>query len=195
MILRIIRTNILLIGFLIALLCGCGQNDHLKTESNLKTLEARFDSLKNEVEANIYELGVLRAAFYNDDSSIVLDVGSLNTYQKLNIPTGFFLISIIDTKPYLDGYKVYLNIGNPFFITYGDIKCKVKWGIKNENFKREKYIEWWQSLRKKEISFTQEIKPGSWNKVELILVPAKPEELGYIKLDIETDYISLIKER
>jgi len=48
-------------------------------------------------------------------------------------------------------------------------------------------------LRQKELSLTEVLRPGSWNRLSFILAPAKPEEFGYLELSMETNNISLGK--
>jgi len=128
-------------------------------------------------------------------NSVTLDPSIPKQYARVNSSSGFFLVSLQDVEPYLDGVKVWLNIGNPLSATYGGFKIKAKWGPKwnpapvkaNPNY----YKEWKSALREKELSFTDSLESGRWNSVELILSPATPEDFGHLELAIETDTVSL----
>lgn len=93
-------------------------------------------------------------------------------------------------QPFLDGYKVILNLGNPTTATYRNFKLKVKWG-KEFDYEKDEPEEWRKSLKETEKRFLDELKPASWNKVELVLTPAKSEEIKYIELSMETDEVML----
>jgi hypothetical protein len=66
----------------------------------------------------------------------------------------------------------------------------VKWGKEWEPSKNN-LDEWEKCLQEKEFSFPDILNPASWNDVELIISPASPEQLGYFKLSMDTDNISL----
>jgi hypothetical protein len=55
----------------------------------------------------------------------------------------------------------------------------------------EKWRIWERSLKRDEVPFTEHLLPGAWTKIELILTPAKPEDLGYIELELKTDQVTL----
>jgi hypothetical protein len=118
-------------------------------------------------------------------------------YGKLETNTGFFFISCAGVENYLDGYKIILNIGNPLAVSYMGFKLKVKWGkpydIKSKPFRS--YDDWEKTLHKSEKSFTDLLKPASWNKVELILSPATAEDVKYVNIEMGTDNISLYEAR
>ena len=101
--------------------------------------------------------------------------------------------------PYGNGFKLFLRIANITTVTYKGFKFKIKYG-RQFDFKEieqdlSSYEKWYSSLRVKELSFTEELQPAVWNKVELILSPAKTEELGHITLSMETNIISLFEPR
>ena len=111
---------------------------------------------------------------------IFLDVSS-KAYQKLDSDGLIFLISCDDIKPYAGGYKIPLLIGNPYLIVFSGFNLSIEWG-KSYDSKKDKYTEWKKSLRNKEESFTNVLLPGQWNKVELIIFPAKEDEIQHLKI-------------
>jgi hypothetical protein len=44
------------------------------------------------------------------------------------------------------------------------------------------------------VKFTEHLKPGHWNKIDLALAPAKPEQLKYIEIEMEVNYVMLTSE-
>lgn len=129
-------------------------------------------------------------------------------YQVIDSNAGRFLIACDDVHPYLDGQKLKLRIGNPNLITYSGFKLKAQWGSKSPSYPTDGqrnpesaarwqvvYSEWKQSLREKEIESTAELKPGLWNTVEVILSPAKSNELGYIQVSMTTDKVRMPRDK
>jgi hypothetical protein len=105
-------------------------------------------------------------------------------------------------EAYLDGQKLILHIGNPYNMTYSGFDLKAEYGSRPEPYPSEptpeeisewqsKNDEWQKTLKQKSLSFTTELPPGSWTKVEMILTPAKPEEVAYIRISMITNQVSL----
>ena len=124
-----------------------------------------------------------------------LKINGLSTKTAVITPTqkgfsnmGEFLVAVKKVEPYLDGYKIYLLIGNPTNVTYEGFNLKVKHG-RETDFKN--YRLWKKSLKEKNISFVEKLLPGYWNEIELILAPAKPEEIKHIKISIATEEVFL----
>jgi hypothetical protein len=59
--------------------------------------------------------------------SITLNMSD-RTFQRVDTDSGFLLVSVREAIPYLNGYKIVLNIGNPLSASYSGFKAKVRWG-------------------------------------------------------------------
>jgi hypothetical protein len=142
-----------------------------------------------------------------DDYAVLLDPSSLGKYQQIGTQSGgSFLISLEDIQPFLDGYKLIFMIGNLNYADYNGFELKLKYGKRLEKLKSKKgefisiddftkrYEEWENKLKNKEESFMLVLKRGYWTKVEIILASTKPDELGYMKLEMETDSIVLYRD-
>lgn len=124
-------------------------------------------------------------------------------YESIETNSGRFLIACDNVQPYLDGQKLQLRIGNLNLATYSGFKLKAKWGPKAPKFLAQthdknfglRWDQWKRSLREKEIELTADLKPGAWNAVEIVLAPAKSDELGYIELSMTTDKVMLYQDR
>jgi hypothetical protein len=114
-------------------------------------------------------------------------------YQRLDSNCGIFLVSVQEVKPYLDGCKITFHIGNPSSVLYPGFRLKLRWGKRHE--KGEKFSDWVNQLQEKEQKFTEELKPGWWNKVVVTVSPAKPDQLGYLELSMKTDMVKLLQSK
>ena len=103
------------------------------------------------------------------------------------------MVSLKNVEPYLDGVKVYLEIGNLSSATYAGVVLKVKWGQRMEDFSGE-MVDYFRSLRETEISLVDTLKQGSWSKVEFTLAKTKPERFGLLEVTLETNKLSLRME-
>lgn len=161
-----------------AIIPGCSSADRSEIEDlKNEVSELRATVGRMEVDAKRYKTAKL------DPTS--------KGYTRLDTDGGYFFVALDGVNQYLDGYKLDLRIGNPAFVTYNGFKIKVRWG-RPWDFKSP-YAEWEKTLKTKEVSFTEDLKPGEWNKVELVLSPAKSDEINFIELSMETDRISLLR--
>jgi hypothetical protein len=138
--------------------------------------------------------------------SIRIDV-SAQTYQCIDTNTAKFLIACDNVQPYAEGQKLSFRVGNPNFITFSGFQLKVKWGVKSPNwdqFAKEPdgiakwqvaNANWQKSLHEREINSPIDLRPGIWNTVEIVLSPARADELGYLELSMLTDKVLLARDK
>ena len=154
---------------------------HLETE--IRSL--RRDLLKIQVRQSRYD-------------SVSLDPTEKG-YGRIDTSSGFFLVSIKNAEPYLDGYKLQLRIGNPTAARYTGFKLSVSWqkpypeqrqGESDEEFSKRQE-QWAQEQpHEKEFSFTETLYPASWNSVSLVVSPANAEEIKSLTVtSMETDQV------
>ena len=151
------------------------------SQETITNLQTRL--LKVEFAQNAYQ-------------SILLDLGS-RSFQRLDTDTGSFLVSVQDASPYLDGYRVTLEIGNPSFATYAGFELTAKWNSQYDwsSYNDGTFDKWQKSERNKEVSFTSSLMPGKWNTVELILPSTTGQQLGYFVLSMKTHVVSLTSSK
>jgi hypothetical protein len=153
-------------------------------------LRAQIDALQKRVEYFGSREGVLSMRM-NDkkdrEDSITLDLAH-SAYQRLDTNNGFLLVSAEPAVPYQNGYKILLNIGNPLSMSYSGLSAKIKWAkyYDANQFTPDTYAAWQKSIQQKETSFPDVLEKGAWKKIELIVAPATAEQLGYLKLSINT---------
>lgn len=151
-------------------------------------LRKEVETLKAKLEFDEYLLSMKQVK----TDSISLDL-TQRSYQRLDTDTGFFLVSVEEALPYLNGYKIRLSVGNPSNATYKDYKLTVKWNKAYDwgKYSQASYEEWNKAVQEKEISFPDSLQPGAWNSVDLILAPVSPDQLGYLTLSMSTSTLSL----
>jgi TolA-binding protein len=155
---------------------------------DLAELRQDVDSLKFEL--NLDETVIKMKQ--NKSDSISLDL-TQKSYQRLDADNGFFLVSVSDAVPYLNGYKIQLKIGNPSYATYKDYKLKLRWSKPYDwgKYTQDSYDEWNKAIHEKEISFPGTLDAGAWNEADVVLAPVTADELGYLTLSIDATTLSL----
>ena len=188
-------------GVLVALFClyGCvAQSDaRLKKvaelDASLASLQVQVKAAEEQIQSlqnDVYTLQGLAVRY----STASFDPASPAQYQRIDTDGGTFLVSILSVTPYVDGFRVTCNFGNPSSATYKGFKLTAKWGPRRDLVQKEKtmtYGQWQATLREKEISLTETLQPASWNPRSFVLSPAKADEFGYLELSMETNSITL----
>jgi hypothetical protein len=162
----------------------------------------QFDDLRKELLALRQEIQTLKTNLSLDEfllknkqdrsDAITLDL-TQKAYQRLDTDNGFFLVSVEEAAPYLNGYKIRISIGNPSYATYTNYKLKVRyskpfdWG----KYTEDSYKEWDKAIQEKEISYPESLQPGAWNGIDVILAPVTADQLGYLTLSMTTSLVSL----
>jgi hypothetical protein len=162
-----------------------------KEIASLQTRIGALEKAKSDLEFRLFQLELSQ----NAHNTALLDLTS-HEYQRLDTATGTFLVSFEDATPYLDGYRVTLSIGNPSFATFKGFKLKVKWNTKYDyaKYTTTSYEQWNKAMQERESSFVDELKPGAWNNITLLLPSTSNNQLGYFLLSMETSTVSLRTE-
>jgi hypothetical protein len=190
-------TSLIVIGGM----TGCDSRAaKINLERTVQGLEQRVAALESERQ----DLGSRVAKVENGVESlgskyreVFLDPASPKGYARIDTSAGSFLVSLQDVQPYLDGFKLILHIGNTSAATYNGFKVKVNWGPsydQAQSLNKDISVKaWLASFNEKEVSLTDEPRPAAWNRVELHIAPAKADQLGYLRVSMDTDVISLRK--
>ena len=163
------------ITLLLILISNCSNENY---EKRLKKVEDRVAELERKDSAAFDRIWNLEIKAPPIAESAIFDATKSEGYICVNSNVGIFLITLNAVEPYLDGYKVKINLGNPSYITYDGAKLNVIWG---------------KHFRIKEINLVKELKAGYWNPVEFIISPAKTEDTKYIEISISVSQLSLFK--
>jgi hypothetical protein len=150
-------------------------------EAAVRILSARVDDLSAKVI-----LADAERERYQDARLTLTSRG----FSRVDTSTGFFLVSVVNAQPYVNGYKVSLNVGNPLAADYDNVTMTFKWGRKWDQ--KQDYGEWEKGLKTKAERILTQLKGGTWNRVEVVLAPATTEEVAFLSLSLEAPTISLM---
>lgn len=117
-------------------------------------------------------------------------------FVKVETDNAMFVVIVKQVEPYLDGVQVTLSIGNPMYATYNELKIKTKYGTKFDWTLADpstRYDQWGKTLKEKSTDFSNQIKPGTWNTVKLILPTINPKDFGYMNVEITSDSVILLQ--
>jgi hypothetical protein len=114
-------------------------------------------------------------------------------FQRLDSDSGSFLVSVVDVSPYLNGYRLKLNMGNPSSARFANSTIKIRWAKAYDfsKFTADTYSSWQKSIHEKSVTLTSDLMPGTWNHEDVDLIPAGSNELGFLEMSIDTPTVSL----
>jgi hypothetical protein len=159
-------------------------------QREMADLRAQIESLQKRVEYFGARENLL-ALHVNDkqdrEDSVSLDF-TKPEYHRLNTDNGFLLVAAEQAVPYQNGYKISLKIANPLSVTYSGLTARIKWAksYDTNQFTPDSYAAWQKSIRQKDVSLPDVLEKGASKKIELTVAPATAEDLGYVKLSINT---------
>jgi hypothetical protein len=164
-------------------------------EQEIADLRAQVDSLEKKVEYFGSRVSLLNSHLTDKkdrEDSITLDLTN-STYQRLDTNNGFLLVSAEKALPYQNGFKIPIKIVNPLGVSYSGVTAKIKWATRYDTnqFTNDSYAAWQKSIQEKQASFPDVLEKGVAKKIELIVAPATAEQLGYLKLSIDTKTVTV----
>jgi hypothetical protein len=156
--------------------------------SLISELQNQNSQLATQVADLSQNVDTLRRAYLSNPNRFAeLDV-TTPAYASVQTDVGNLLISCVKVEPYLDGYRLYLNIGNPTAATFDGGTLHFNFGQKPAGgFSGG----WQQYLHTIDSPFAESLAAGSWTEVSATLSPASAADLDYVVASIDVDNISL----
>jgi Protein of unknown function (DUF3251) len=118
---------------------------------------------------------------------VSFDPQDAKVYAPISAPAGPVLVVLEKVEPYLDGFVVYLRLGNPTSAGYTGVTGTIKWGKKYD----EKRDETYNKLEEKEFDVKDFIPSGTWTVVKFNIAPAKAEDVRRIIITPKFNTINL----
>lgn len=185
--------------------------------SRLRTDEIELSGITNRLASEDLEQFILASSFGNLAASVTnrlrtlanrlawqqvqasqFSTASIDPDSKhyVRLDTGIcpLLISTEGAEPYLDGFKVKLQVGNPSLATFSGFTLVANWGRSYTNGADS--LESWQSAQKcRTNEMADTLTAGAWTPVEVTLTPATAEELRQATVSIQLDAVLLHSKR
>lgn len=188
------------------LLSACGRYDAQQTptsQAQVDKLEMEVESLKKQLESQQAEITEVSRRRFMDIlardqyQSATFDPAANEIYSRVDTTVGPFLMTVHAVSPNADGVKVILNLGNITTARYSGGKLHVKWATREPDQKMENYssayTKWIGSIQEREITFTESLIPGRWNKVTVVLPGVQANKFGYLNVSMEVSQLQLMQ--
>lgn len=190
--------------FILAVGCDKGKapKEYISNEEMIPFID-RLQALEEELSTLKTDLKDLNKYYWDSEQDIMdiklavmpneapLNLKEIRGFKRVNSAEGSFFISVEEVIPYLDGYKVVFEIGNPYAISFSNPTINLKWNRTIEKYLEEcktkgvkpNYSVFKALAKEKEFPIIKELKPNTWNRVELIL-NATVDELENVRFSI-----------
>jgi len=161
-----------------------------KLEDYTDKLQSGLDDFSKNLVSNLdQQLQAVRS------NAVVINPLSRKV-SKIETNTGTFLLAVSRMDKSGDGYRLYLQIGNPNAATYGDVKLRLYWGSAFSSVSANMtYDKWHQSLKGAEFVYSGSLEAGVWTDIAVDLKPAEYSQLQYIECEMEVNTVKLQKAR
>jgi hypothetical protein len=175
-------------------ICLCLVGCYKGNDAELKQLHEKVGALTEKINSliitqadfeadarirfSLLEEGDQKDGYYKLDTERV-SYALCHTYQ------GELFVCTKSPRPYLDGYKVTLKIGNPTSAIFHGLEVAQAWGNAATNL--PSFVLAHGSTN----HFTDSLKAGYWNDIDLVFAPCSAEELRNAAVWIRPREVSL----
>jgi hypothetical protein len=133
---------------------------------------------------------------FEDATFNLHDPGGFQSVKANNLLT--FFISVKDVVPYMDGYKIKFNIGNPNHVTINNMTLTLDWWldsyIEEDYYKLEEdddVVEKLKESKSKIHKILTPIEKGKWNAVEVIVPSINEKDAKRLRVKLGYSIVSL----
>ncbi|HVX56940.1 MAG TPA: hypothetical protein VHA37_04360 [Candidatus Saccharimonadales bacterium] len=160
--------------------------EHLREiEGRLQQLETNLLWANDMIDMEATNIIALHRSEAKRLSHMVsIDPTEQKGYVAVAVPAGSLLLSVRNVEPYLDGYKLNLDIGNPTTATFPGCALYSEWaGATNGDGSLV-------STSKHE-HINERLLPGQWTSTEITVSPASLQQLKTLKLRLSAPTLEM----
>lgn len=150
--------------------CGGAQQD-----PRVPVLENKVTELEKRIADLEFQTKLL-SDMQSWENVAYLTPGS-SGYNVVKMDLGVLTVSISNIQPYANGSRVSLVFGNLTSAAIDGMKAKIEWGSVDE-----KGLPNNKDAKSRDITPTELLQPGTWNKVDVILEGVPPASLGFVRV-------------
>lgn len=154
------------------------------------TLEQRVE----ELEAKVLRQGLYIEMLFQtieEEKTTALDITG-ETYSSVANERGTFFFIVDDIRPFLDGHKVSIRVGNATSVPFSSFTLNVTYGPKQS--KKEFQLadaaaiqKMQERIRKTSVRSGDALVPTRFAKAEVTLPKTKPEDIGFLRVGIQPE--------
>jgi hypothetical protein len=171
------RTSLVLAGVIVA----CGQDSKPEVEvvsrTEVNAIERRLDSLAAELLDVRLKASIASVRASDKGNTAIVDCADPG-YAHVLTDVGVLLFRCEKAEPYLDGFRLHLQIGNPLVITLSGLKVNSFWSADS-------------GVDSSAVNVTNQFYPGRWNPVKVNIGPIRAEQLRQLWLRLDVNQVRM----
>jgi hypothetical protein len=180
-------------GFLV----GCQKNDdpRIAQLQNQITQLSTLVSNQNDSITYIWNQALIANTNFNQLRSQVFQLQFANYsvpvspqekgFSLLKTPFGTLLVSTVSVDPYLDGYKVHLNIGNPMSANFTGFLLICS------SYQTSNTFATFQTFTN---TLTDHLPSGYWTPIDFVLAPSDMDRVRNASVSIQLNQLTLLQK-
>jgi hypothetical protein len=157
-----------------------GQNASNRLDSTTRAMQQEI----TELESSVRYLKSTIARLTSNEQAALISTES-EDYGLARTNFGMFTVKCKNVTPFLDGYKVKLEIGNLTSATFHGAKLTVNWFP--DVIDTSDVLGNWHG---KDFDVLTLLQVGRWNEVEVTLTPATPLQIKNLSVLLKLDQVS-----
>lgn len=158
-----------------------------EANKRIETLEQQVQEIRSAID-EFQRQESLNNFFKDIDKFAFLTPGD-EGYAAIRFDLGILTMRLADIKPYANGSKITLEIGNTLSARIDGLKMKIEWGKVDDKGLAVNDI-----AKAKDIVLNEHLRPGAWTKTSIVLDGVPPSALGFVRLrDVHHSGISLMR--
>ncbi len=158
------------------------KSKQLHVEQELSNLSSSLNSLATDYAVLDSSMNKYKLCVFTKNSK---------GFQRVDTDLGYFFISLAGISERQNNYTLHLNIDSPSMSEIPGFTLKLKCGKAFNPSGSMTHDDWIKSLQSKDEHFTEHLKPGRWNKIDVSLGTVLAEKLEYITIGMVVDNILL----
>jgi len=183
--------------------CGCQQSSSPAEDPGIAELASQLSTLQTKVAKMEGDQRFLLTRLVKVEKQIRASAPktevefdpSSTSYRRVDGDLGIFAVAISDVRPFADGVRVTLKLGNPSSMTYSGATLTLEYGPRapssDPTGPPDAAVAWLGALQQRTEKITTTLAPGRWNPVQITLPKIEAKDFGYLSVSIETDEIIL----
>lgn len=152
--------------------------------SNLMTLAEFVSTLRNRVDNLEAAAQVTRPEWFAVD----MTEHAFSLVQTRFLP---LLILPVNATPYLDGYRITLDIGNPYKASMNGLTINANWELPQTNNTISFDDATKAPVKRREFDRADVLASGQWTRVTLDIAPASAEEIRCLRMQLDINSVGL----
>lgn len=162
-----------------------------KMQSEIAIANATIDQQRADISRLEIRLAAIESARAAHSDTAYFDPAGGSGYQYVQTNVAPVLLSFVESAPIGDGTRIRLQVGNLSSATLSGLGLTVRY---NKRMPASGGLdEWNNTLKEVTASDPKDIAPGSWANVDISLPGIKPDELGYLAVQVNLNVLSLRK--